>query len=175
MRVPAPTLASQGFISCPSLYVKVCVIVLRHKPHVTFCHRDFLWFEPLGLKFCFDVGHSALAPVFWASSPQITPVVLGGRLGPESGLSRTSTARTVRRRGCVPMRGADADHGEIIPVQHGKNGSEQLGTHGGGRTARERRSFLLGELAATCSDLRPTEERTCAISGCSGAAKIVPD
>ena len=73
------------------------------------------------------------------------------------------------------MWGADADHDEIIPVQRGKNVSEQLGTHGGGRTARERRSFLLGELAATCSDLRPTEERTCTISGCSGAAKIVPD
>ena len=43
------------------------------KPHVTFCHRDFLWLNTLGLKFCFDVGHSALAPVFWPGGPQITP------------------------------------------------------------------------------------------------------
>ena len=53
LRVPAPALASQGFILCPSLYVEVGVIVLHHNPLVTFCHRDFLWLNPLGIKVLF--------------------------------------------------------------------------------------------------------------------------
>ena len=43
VRVPAPTLASQGFFSHPSFYVKVGVIVLRLKTHVTFAQHLSLW------------------------------------------------------------------------------------------------------------------------------------
>ena len=41
-------MASGEFFRRPNFYVKVSVSFFNHKPHVTFCHRDFLWFEPLG-------------------------------------------------------------------------------------------------------------------------------
>ena len=69
----APTPPSGKFFCVPRFYVKVCVIVLRHKPHVAFCHRNFLWFKPLGLKFWADVELSALSQYFWLSDPECTP------------------------------------------------------------------------------------------------------
>ena len=50
-------MASGEFFLRPSFYVKVGVLVVNHKLHVTVCHRDFLWLNPFGLKFCFDVGY----------------------------------------------------------------------------------------------------------------------
>ena len=43
VRVPAPRPASQGFFFHPSFYVKVGVIVLRLKTHVTFAQHMSLW------------------------------------------------------------------------------------------------------------------------------------
>ena len=65
--IPGLPMASGEFFWRPSLYVKVGVIVLHHKPHVTFCHRDFLWLKPPVVKFWADVELSALAPVFMSA------------------------------------------------------------------------------------------------------------
>ena len=77
-RFPPRPISREGFFENRTalvLFLKFGVFISHHKQHVTFGLRDFLWLKSFGLKFCFDVGHSALAPVFWASSPQITPEV----------------------------------------------------------------------------------------------------